>query len=95
MFMRSINPSLDATEEINMIKLAIQFDEAARFELPIRRTCRTRTASFLGLVHGAWPRTASVRSRLRHIVVKHGNAIRIPEGFQTETGFHFGVDPPE
>jgi lysine/ornithine N-monooxygenase len=77
------------------MKLEIQFAEETRFDLPIRRASRTTTASFLCLVHRAWPRTASLRSHLRKIVVRHGNAIKIPEGFQTDTGFHFGVDLPK
>ena len=75
-----------------MMKLEIQFAEETRFDLPFRQARRTKTPSFFGLVHQAWPRTDPLRSRLRKIVVKYGNAIKIPEGFQTETGFHFGVE---
>ena len=75
------------------MKIEIQFDEDTSFEMPIRRTRRTRTASFFRLVHRAWPSTASVRARLNKTIVKHGNGISIPEGFQTDTGFHFGVEP--
>jgi len=77
------------------MKFKIQFDEESRFSAPLPPARRSRAASLLRLEHRAWPSMASARSRLRQIEVKHGNVIKIPEGFQTETGCHFGVAPPE
>jgi hypothetical protein len=78
-----------------MMKHKIQFGEESRFDLPFRQTSRTRAASCSGLMHKPWSRTASFRSHLRQFIVKQRNAIRIPIGFQVETGFHFGVEPDE
>ena len=78
-----------------MMKLEIQFAEETRFDLPLRQARRTKTPSLFGLVRQAWPRTASLRSRLRKIVIKHGNVIKIPAGFQNDAGFHLGVEPSE
>ena len=78
-----------------MIELKAQFDEDTRFDVPVRQTNQTRAASLSDLLRSAWPRTGSVRSRLRKIIIKHANAARIPLGFQTKTGFHFGDEPDE
>ncbi len=78
-----------------MMKLEIQFAEETCFDLPLRQARRTQTPSFFGMVHRAWPRAASLPPRLGKLVIKHGNAIKIPAGFQTATGFHLGVETPE
>jgi len=34
-----------------------------------------------------------VKSRLRNVILRHRNAIKIPTGFQEEVGLHFGAKP--
>jgi hypothetical protein len=77
------------------MKLKIQFDEEARFGAPLRQTSRTKAAMFSGMTHRRWLSSAFVRSRLRNIMVRHRNVIKIPTGFQDKTGFHFGIEAEE
>ena len=77
------------------MKLKIQFSEEARFDAPLRQTSLTRAAMFSGVIDRRWLSSAFVRSRLRNIMVRHRNVIKIPTGFQDETGFHFGIEAEE
>jgi len=86
---------LDFNEELILMKLKTQFGEECRLDVPIRPLVRARAASSSGLLHKPWSRTASFRSHFRQFIAKHRNAIKIPIGFQGETGFHFGVEPDE
>jgi len=77
------------------MKLKTQFGEERRFDVSLRPLVRARAASSSGLLHTPWSRLASFRSHFRQFIVRQRNAIRIPIGFQAETGFHFGVEPDE
>ena len=74
------------------MKLKIQFGEETGFDVPLRQTIRTEATSCFGLRRGSWARTAIFRSQLRQIIAKNRSAIKIPIGFQAETGFHLGVE---
>ena len=78
-----------------MMKLKTQFGEKTRFDAPLRQTSRTKAATSSGMIHRRWLSSAFVRSRLRNIMVRHRNVIKIPTGFQDETGFHFGIEAEE
>ena len=92
MFMQTTD---DFAGETNRPKLEIQFGEETRCGVPIRQIRRTSAALFSRIMRRPWLSSAFVRSRLRNVIVKHGNLIKIPIGFQDETGFHFGVEPAE
>ena len=77
------------------MELKIQFGEEARFDVPLRQTSRTGVAMFSGMNLRPWFSSGWVRSRLRNVIVKHGNRIKLPTGFQNETGFHFGTELDE
>ena len=77
------------------MKLNIQFGEETRFIVPIRQIIRTRTRWLSGTMHKPWSHTGSFGSPLREIIAKYRNALEIPTGYQTETGFLFGVEPAE
>ena len=78
-----------------MMKLKIQFGEGTRFDAPLRQTSRTKAETSPGMIHRCWLSSAFVRSRLRNIMVRHRNVIKIPTGFQDKTGFHFGIEAEE
>jgi hypothetical protein len=77
------------------MKLTILFGEESRFDAPLQRRIRARAASNSGLKSQPWSRTTSFRSPLRQFMGQRRHAIKIPIGFQGETGFPFGVKTDE
>jgi hypothetical protein len=70
------------------MKLKIQFGGETRFLVPLQQTIQTKPDRLSGTMHEAW-------SRLRRNITKQRKAMKIPAGYQAETGFHFGVEPAE
>lgn len=46
-------------------------------------------------LHKPWPHTGSFGAPLHEIIAKLRQAMRIPTGYQDETGFHLGAEPVE
>lgn len=46
-------------------------------------------------MNGPVPETAQLSSLFRGMIAKVRNSVRVPVGYQDETGFHLGVKPPE
>ena len=77
------------------MKLKSQFGEETSFTVPILKKIQIRTQWLSGPMHRPGSYTGLFGSHPCGITLKPRNAIRIPIGYQAETGFRLCVKPVE
>ena len=81
--------------EIKNMKLNLQSDEETHFIVLVRHVSRATATLISRSIQKPWLNPGLFGSAICKTIPKLRNAIKIPVGYQAETGFQVGVEPAE